>query len=344
MTSGSAGSDADAGWLVAPWFDLPFVVNIGWIFTLTLGLLAQAETSEVAPTLEFWQLYFLTTPHRWLTLAVVALDPDRREGRGAWFLALAGLAAVVIAAVWVCADGFVCLLLIDYVWNGWHFAAQHSGVLRIYARKSPGGNVVFERYGLRVFLCYVIARTAGWTTGWLEDQPNLLRWLTTADLAMLALPALLLAIEFAARPLRQAKLCYLASVTALYATLLIALSLDLKALILALTLAAAIFHATEYLAVVTHYAWRREALGSPGPFQSLARSWTAWLAFFLGGVGMVSAWAQTSQSGGRVPDWWIGLNLWAAFLHYAYDGMIWKLRRPATANVLVDTSPVSSAA
>jgi hypothetical protein len=28
------------------------------------------------------------------------------------------------------------------------------------------------------------------------------------------------------------------------------------------------------------------------------------------------------------------LNLWAAMVHYAFDGMIWKLRRPETARVL----------
>ena len=31
---------------------------------------------------------------------------------------------------------------------------------------------------------------------------------------------------------------------------------------------------------------------------------------------------------------WQGLNLWMSFVHYTYDGMIWKLRRPATAAAL----------
>ena len=31
---------------------------------------------------------------------------------------------------------------------------------------------------------------------------------------------------------------------------------------------------------------------------------------------------------------WQGPNLWAALVHYAYDGMIWKLRRPETARAL----------
>ena len=33
-------------------------------------------------------------------------------------------------------------------------------------------------------------------------------------------------------------------------------------------------------------------------------------------------------------DFWVGINLWAAGLHYAYNGMIWKLRAPQTAHVL----------
>jgi hypothetical protein len=31
---------------------------------------------------------------------------------------------------------------------------------------------------------------------------------------------------------------------------------------------------------------------------------------------------------------WQGLNLWAAFTHYAWDGLIWKLRRAETAQAL----------
>jgi hypothetical protein len=36
---------------------------------------------------------------------------------------------------------------------------------------------------------------------------------------------------------------------------------------------------------------------------------------------------------------WQGLNLWAAFVHYAFDGMIWKLRRPETAAALGVANP-----
>jgi hypothetical protein len=31
---------------------------------------------------------------------------------------------------------------------------------------------------------------------------------------------------------------------------------------------------------------------------------------------------------------WQGVNLWAAYTHYAFDGIIWKLRKPTTAKAL----------
>jgi hypothetical protein len=101
--------------------------------------------------------------------------------------------------------------------------------------------------------------------------------------------------------------------------------------------AGSMFHAVEYLAVVTHYARRRESVGSAGTFRSLARHWLLFLALYLIVLGTTGAW-MTRQDGGFVV-FWQGLNLWAAFVHYAFDGMIWKLRRPETAAALGVTSP-----
>src|SRR5207244_10712364 len=126
--------------------------------------------------------------------------PDRREGRPGRCLGIALLGLAVIACVRLATGAFVCLLLVDYLWNGWHFASQHFGVLRIYSRKAGGGWPRLERYGLRLFIFYVIARTAGWSTGWLETVPDGATLLRVADLAALALPALLLALELLPPP------------------------------------------------------------------------------------------------------------------------------------------------
>ena len=66
-------------WLVSPAFDLAFFANVAWVLAFLPGFLS----AERAPHIEFWQVYFLTTPHRWITLVLVAADPDRAAaGRG----------------------------------------------------------------------------------------------------------------------------------------------------------------------------------------------------------------------------------------------------------------------
>src|SRR5262245_27320192 len=106
-------------WIVAPAFDLIFFANLGWL----LALLPFYLTDDGQPHIGFWQIYFLTTPHRWITLALVALDPDRRAGRGSLLVMIAVGLGALVAGITLVFDGFVCLLLIDYLWNGWHFAS-----------------------------------------------------------------------------------------------------------------------------------------------------------------------------------------------------------------------------
>jgi hypothetical protein len=318
---------ASAGdWLVSPAFDLLFLANLGWLLALVPGYVAADGAAHV----EFWQVYFLTTPHRWLTLLLVAADPDRRAGRRFIFPALAALALVAIAGVYLSTGAFTCLVLVDYVWNGWHFGAQHAGVLRVYSLKTGGGRPWLEKHGLRLFIFYVILRSAGWWTGEWEADPTAAGWLRLADAVALIVPAALIGLALVGQPWqRPGKVTYLASVCGLYALLLVALAESLRSLVVALTVAAALFHAVEYLALVTHYAWRRRTVGSDGLFRTVARHWLVALAAFVLLFGTLAAVVQRQGVA-----WWVGLNLWAAFLHYAYDGMIWKLRRPATAQAL----------
>ena len=64
-----------------------------------------------------------------------------------------------------------------------------------------------------------------------------------------------------------------------------------------------------------------------------------WLLVLVGYVVLFGLSAAVLQRLGA--EVWLGLNLWAAFLHYAYDGMIWKLRRPDTARALGAVSAVT---
>lgn len=65
---------------------------------------------------------------------------------------------------------------------------------------------------------------------------------------------------------RLGKVVYLASVGLLYGSLLINLQVGNRVAVLALTMAAAVFHAVEYLSVVTRYAEAARPKARPACF------------------------------------------------------------------------------
>lgn len=335
-------------WIVSRGFDLAWFVNAWWV----LAWLPDVLWSGATPRLEFWQVYFLTTPHRWLTLLLVATDRDRRAGRrDRTFVLLALGLGLLVLAVQGLTGAFTCLLLVDYTWNAWHFASQHTGILRMYARLSPlvaanDRRRSVENICLRGLVLYTFVRLAGWSTGWLEGSATAMNWLTVCDVLFVVLGITFAVASFLPSPVAAegsgvrgratpvihqpfGKRLYALSVCGIYASLLVALLANQKLLIASLATAVAAFHAIEYLAVVSHYARRRTTVGSGGLFRGIARHWSAALVLLLLGFGFIATLAEP-----RYATWWLGLNVWAALVHYAFDGMIWKLRRADTSQAL----------
>ncbi len=323
-----AATTTPGGWVVSPWFDLLFLSNLAWPLLFLPVMIGRSET-----VIDFWQVYFLTLPHRWITLILVAVDPDRRGGRGFGLAAVGTALLLLVVGVWAGTAAFTCLAAADYAWNAWHFASQHSGVLRIYSRKVGGGWEFAERHALRWFITYAILRTAAWLTGWAEVSSTGMAAIRAIDLVALAVPAMLvLSALVRFTPIRAGKTIYLLSVCGLYSGLLLSLSFRWTTGILVLATASSLFHAVEYLAVVTHYAWRRREVGTSGAFRRLARVWLPFLAVYATLLGTAGAWLEGKSS--PLFEVWQGMNLWAALVHYAFDGMIWKLRRAETAHAL----------
>jgi hypothetical protein len=318
------------GWLISPGFDALLIANIAWPLFLVVqwgdGFGGQAGLS-------FWQIYFITTPHRWITLALVFLDRDRFAQRKWAFLAVAAVVATLCLGVGLSTGTLTCLLAIDYVWNAWHFAAQHHGIYRIYGRLGEAGSpaaaigwfaasrwVTLEKWTLRLFLLYVILRVAVGT--WFNPRVDEL--LQAADWAALLVPlALITSNLFAPHSRRGGRLLYLASVLGLYSALLWAVHQRMPPLVLALATASALFHAIEYLAIVGWSVQKRHnAVGSRmGLLGWLVPRWAIAMALFvlilgIGGWLVDQYWLQA----------WLTLNVIVAFLHYAYDGMIWRQR------------------
>jgi hypothetical protein len=315
-------------WVVSAPFDLLLLSNLCWPLLLIPGLSTSTDT-----VVDFWQIYYVTLPHRWITLFLVIVDPDRRNDRNWLVVSMALILAGLVGGTYWGSGVFLCLGLIDYIWNGWHFASQHSGVLRIYSRKVGGGNQWLERWGLRGFLFYVIVRTSSSMLWNVESNPVANDAARILDWMVLAFPVSIVATNLIGwQRERMPKFIYLASVVALYTGYLFASHFQLPRFVLCFATAAALFHAVEYLAIVSHYAKRRESIGSDGLMRKIAGHWMLVLTVFVLSLGTLGVWANSPSHG--YETLWQGANLWAAFTHYAFDGVIWKLRRPETARAL----------
>lgn len=310
-----------AGWLFTPWVDLFFLANILW----PLLVLAQHDAGfHGRPAVQFWQVYFVTTPHRWITLAIVFLDRKRFRERPVTFVGMAILAVSVCLGIRMTTGTLTCLLAVDYVWNAWHFAAQHHGIYRIYGRRlqpERQSGLQAEKWLLRLFLLYVILRVAGST---LVEQHavtaatviHVCDWLATA------IPLGLLWQDLrSSGNLMNGRLVYLVSVSGLYLSLLWAVRCGRPEWVLSLATASAIFHATEYLAIVSWSVSKSgvTSAGAAGDTGWLLSRWGITLGLYIVMLGSVG-WLMDQ----RLLDVWLTVNVIVAFLHYGYDGLIWR--------------------
>lgn len=326
-----------SAWLVSPAFDLLFLACGMWPFIALLVLLGNPRVDW---SLSFWQVYFLSTPHRWITLPLVFLDGERFWQRPGSYVGVALLVAVLMAAAWASTGTLALLLAVDYLWNAWHFAAQHSGISRIYGRharpdvKSTG---LFEKIVLRLFILYTLFRLLGFPNIDGEDVSPWLDWLRAPvqslqglDLYVLALPVFLLLAELRDfRPTALGRCAYLGSVCSLYGLILLGTHFHSDGRWMSgLFLAVSMFHATEYLAIVSWSVWKKHGRAPASLFGRLVPRWCLALVLFasalaLGGFLMDHFYFRT----------WLVVTIFVSYLHYAYDGMIWKVRRPASAAV-----------
>jgi hypothetical protein len=309
-------------WILGRAGDAFFIANIFWPVLL---LLQYAPGFEGRSGIQFWQLYFITTPHRWSTLVIVLLDRERFLQRKRTYVAIAAIVVITCLGVRMATGTLTCLLAVDYLWNAWHFAAQHHGIYRIYGRL--GSDVTsapfrLEKWLFRSFLLYVIFRTASAASApWEIDA-----WLRRADWFSLVIPAWLVSRELKSlnQGLRGRSL-YLFSLLSLYVSLLWAVHVHQPALVLSLATASAWFHASEYLAVISWHIQRRAAADGANPVvRWLAPRWGIALLLFAVILGS-GAWLLDHE----LFEFWLTLNVIAAFLHYSYDGMIWKSGRSA---------------
>jgi hypothetical protein len=72
-------------WLISPAIDLLFLANLCWPMLFLLQFWGGFEARE---SVGFWQVYFVTAPHRWITLLIVFGDRELTQRFGRTFLTL----------------------------------------------------------------------------------------------------------------------------------------------------------------------------------------------------------------------------------------------------------------
>ena len=125
-------------------------------------------------------------------------------------------------------------------------------------------------------------------------------------------------------PSALGRLFYLASVCLGYTAMLLAIHFHQLLLTVAIALSLSLFHATEYLAVVSWSVRMKHGRNGHGVFRHLVPRWGLALAMFIG-VLAISGWLADTH----YHNLWAVVTIAVSYLHYAYDGIIWKVRRKA---------------
>lgn len=316
---------------MGPVADLAGVVNVFWIVYAATQYLA---FSDLSPELTIIALHFLVLPHRFVTLGLVFLDreqfgrrPRTFVGLAVFFVALVVLAGGLAKGV-VGVNSFVCLAAIDYVWNAYHFSAQHYGMTRIYGKKGGGvDRPRLERWVLVGGITYTLLRLSHWALG----MGGVIAVLPVVDGVVAAAFLLLIALEVRQGVPSLPKLLYLCSVSLLYVGILGAMHFLSTRVLAAAVAATGIFHSMEYLSIVTFYLKSKSSSGTWGArwLVSAAGRWAIVLPAYMTFLGVGTAWLNRID-----PYWYVLLVTPMSFLHYAYDGIIWKLRKPQVASAL----------
>lgn len=236
---------------------------------------------------------------------------------------------------------FILLVLASALWNFWHTLMQKLGILRVYSRKAEYGKSWLDRSMVWIwFGCLFFALAAStevrrqvsrlaaagkFLTKLMEPIYPILPYVVTLFLAAgIFLTVLYIIQELKNREkFHWPKNIFLISIWGLY----LIFFYDF----LAAYVTFGFSHAIEYLAFVNVYAHRKYA---PRP------AFSSWMARLVGHQGRNFLLFMAASALIFVPWFWkspITLNWYivtTSFMHFLYDGWIWKVRRPEVGTAL----------
>ena len=312
-------------WIHAPASDLVFF-GYGWLVVLLPLLWLDAWAPVVVLV-----ILMVNDLHRHYTFVLVYGEREEFEKRKSLYIGLPILAALV-AFAFVYADSFPILLTISVLWTIYHSVGQKYGITRIYARKAGYGDAWIEKgliFSWFYYVVFAIAEKEAATLERFDAGRVVLGYIGEALPYMTVISDLILAVAlvFVVLFVRQeyvnrhrmsvAKVLYVVSILLLY-------SLFFRSLVLGYVVFG-FSHAIEYIALVNIFVGNKY-LKRPEARSLLARAARRlWLSSSLFGLGIVALCA--AAKGWHQQAFTIYI-VGSGFLHFIYDGLIWKVRKP----------------
>lgn len=315
----------DRTWIQAPTEDLS-CFSFGWLLAFIPLFVAPSLTPVVILVVLLFNYV-----HRHYTFVLVYGEPEEFAKHKDAYLLLP-VAAAAVTFLFVHLDAFPALLTISVLWTIAHSVAQKYGIARVYARKAGYGEAWIEKgliyswFGVTFFGLAEKERgaLAEYTSGqvilgYLGDQ---LGWMTLAAYGA-AIVALGFTLLYARQEWRhRARLSLPKNLYILSTVLLFAVffhSLVVGYIVFAFS------HALEYIAFVNLFIARKyrnrpelkSLLARAAKNQPLAS------ATFAGVVIALSLIAHAYDEN-AFAVYIVG----SSFLHFIYDAMIWKVRKP----------------
>jgi hypothetical protein len=340
MTALAATADTRRTWIQAPAFDL-IIFSYGWLLVLLPLLWVDSWIYAVV-----FAVLMVNDLHRHYTFVLVYGEPEVFEKRKALYTWLP-VAAALVAFASVYTKSFPVLLTISVLWTMYHSVGQKYGITRIYARKAGYGEAWIEKgliFSWFFYIVFAIAEKEASTLTQFEAGRVVLDSLgdTLHYMTALSYPILAVALVFTGLFVRQeylnrdrmsvAKVLFVTSILLLYAVFFRSLVIGYVVF--------GFSHAVEYIALVnifvkTKYAQRPEARS---PLARASRRW--WLSSSLFAVVVIGICAVMQLKYAEALGIYI---VGSSFLHFLYDGWIWKVRQPDVGRPLGIAYPVPTA-
>ena len=275
--------------------------------------------------------------HRHLTFVLVYADREEFDRRRTTYLLLPFFMAIITAG-FVYFNVFAVLLTLSVVWTMYHSVAQKYGLTRIYSRKAGYGTawvdraVIFSWFGYLVFTLPdkeqdVLQRfRAGRTLlEYLGDYLGLMNAISDIVLVIaLLVTTIYIATEYRNRhKISIPKNLYVLSILLLYTIFLFDMVTGY--------IVFAFSHGIEYIAFVNLYVkkkYRKRPMSATFLSQVSRKLWVYSGLFSL----LVIALCLIGMNYDRAifATYIVG----SSFLHFLYDGWIWKLRKPGVGRPL----------